>query len=72
MPLSGNAQPFNRQQPGKYKANKQAHVANTKYGMGDSYGMGVKAKIGKMRGSYTPPVNVVTPKKLKKPPRGLA
>jgi hypothetical protein len=72
MALSGNAQPPNRQQPGKYKPNKQAHVANTKYGMGDSYGMGVKQKIGRMRDSYTPPVNVVPAKKLKKPPRGLA
>lgn len=31
------------------KANPKAHVANTKYGMGDYYGQGIKAKIGKMR-----------------------
>ena len=36
MPIAGNAQPFNRQQPKKVGPNKQAHTANTKYGMGDN------------------------------------
>lgn len=33
----------------KAKGLKQAHTANTKYGMGDNYGTGIKAKLGKMR-----------------------
>lgn len=31
---------------------KEAHVANTKYGSGDSYGTGIKQKVGIMRDSY--------------------
>lgn len=71
MPISGNAQPFNRQQPKPYKANKQAHVANTKYGMGDNYGQGIKAKIGRMRDSSVGfvPMNK---KQMKTPPKSLA
>lgn len=38
----------NRQQPKPYKKNRFAHVANTKYGMGDNYGTGIRAKIGTM------------------------
>ncbi len=48
----------------------EAHTSDTKFGMGDYYGTGVKAKIGKVRDStvgYTP----VTPKQLKTPPRSL-
>jgi hypothetical protein len=71
MPISGNAQPFNRQQPKPYKKNKQAHVANTKYGMGDHYGQGIKAKIGRMRGDSMGMIQL-TPKKMKVPPKGLA
>jgi hypothetical protein len=71
MPISGNAQPFNRQQPKPYKKNREAHVANTKYGMGDHYGQGVKAKIGKMRSNSIGMIQL-TPKKLKTPPRSLA
>lgn len=71
MPISGNAQPFNRQQPKPYKKNKQAHVANTKYGMGDHYGQGVKAKLGRMRGDSMGMIQL-TPKKIKTPPKSLA
>jgi hypothetical protein len=71
MPISGNAQPFNRQQPKPYKKNKEAHTANTKYGMGDHYGTGVRAPIGKMRDDSMGMI-AMTPKKLKKPPRSLA
>lgn len=49
---------------------KQAHTDNTKYGMGDNYGTGIKAKLGKMRDGFgqatlnkkqmgTPPKSVV-------------
>jgi hypothetical protein len=71
MAMTGNAQPFNRQQPKPYKSNKQAHVANTKYGMGDHYGQGIKAKVGRMRGDsvgYVP----MNKKQIKTPPRSLA
>jgi hypothetical protein len=34
------------------KRTKEAHVANTKYGMGDSYGTGIKQNMGKMRENY--------------------
>ncbi len=60
----------NRSQPSKVKANRFAHVANTKYGMGDNYGSGIRNKVGKMRegpGNYP-----VKPSKLKSPPRSLA
>jgi len=71
MPISGNAQPFNRQQPKPYKRNREAHVANTKYGMGDNYGQGIKAKLGRMRDDSMGMVQL-TRKKMKTPPRSLA
>ena len=39
--------------------------------MGDYYGTGIKAKVGKMREDSLG-LNSVTPKKLMKPPRSLA
>jgi hypothetical protein len=71
MPITGNAQPFNRQQPKKPGKNKQAHTANTPYGMGDNYGSGVKAKIGKMRDDSMGAA-YLSPKKLKIPPTSVA
>lgn len=53
--------------PGKIKF---AHTANTKYGMGDNYGSGIKQKIGRMRDDSMG-MNAVTPKKLKVPPRSV-
>lgn len=61
----------NRQSPTKVGKNKFAHVANTKYGMGDNYGQGIKAKIGKMRDDSMG-LNLLSQKKLKTPPKGLA
>lgn len=71
MPITGNAQPFNRQQPKKVGKNKQAHTAATPYGMGDNYGTGIKAKVGTMREDSMGLMSM-TPKKLKKPPKSLA
>jgi hypothetical protein len=71
MPISGNAQPFNRQQPKPYKKNKQAHVANTKYGMGDNYGQGIKAKLGRVRDG-TMGMIPLSKKQMKTPPKSLA
>ena len=71
MPITGNAQPFNRQQPKKPGKNKFAHTANTPYGMGDNYGTGIKAKLGKMR-SDSMGQAYLSPTKLKKPPKSVA
>lgn len=61
----------NRQQPKKVGPNRESHTANTKYGMGDNYGIGVRAKIGKMRDDSMG-MMALTPKKLKTPPRSVA
>ena len=71
MPITGNAQPFTREQPKPYKKNRFAHTANTKYGMGDSYGVGIRAKLGKMRDDSMGMV-AMNPKKLSKSPKNLA
>jgi len=52
------------------KAPKVAHTSNSKKGLGDFYGTGLKAKMGKMvEGVGT---MEVTPKKMKTPPKSLA
>ncbi len=50
---------------------KEAHSADAKYGMGDYYGTGIKAKVGRVR-SDSMGSNAVTSKKLKTPPKSLA
>lgn len=59
-----------RRQPKKVGKNRFAHVANTKYGMGDNYGTGVRQKLGRMRDDSMG-MFAMTPKKLKKPPKSL-
>jgi hypothetical protein len=54
------------------KIKKEAHVANTKFGMGDFYGSGIRNKTGRMRDSFTPGQVPVSKKGLKKPPKSLA
>lgn len=49
---------------------KTAHTANSKKGMGDSYGSGVKNPVGRMREGLG--MNQIKPAKLKKPPKALA
>jgi hypothetical protein len=51
---------------------RQSHTSNAKFGMGNSYGSGIRAKIGKIRDMYTPGINPVAPKGLKKSPKSLA
>ncbi len=46
-----------------------AHTANTQYGMGDYYGTGIKAKLGRIRDGMGKPVSA---KGLKTPPKSLA
>lgn len=54
----------------KKTKHKEAHSANMKYGMGDNYGTGIKAKVGRIiQGTG---VNPASPKKIKTPPRSLA
>lgn len=53
------------------KSSGDSHVSHTSMGMGDYYGTGIKNKLGKMRDDSMGMI-AVTPKKLKKPPRGLA
>ncbi len=49
---------------------KEWHTANTKYGMGDYYGTGIKQPVAKPIRDY---INDVVPqKKLSKPPKTLA
>ena len=50
---------------------KQAHTDNTKYGMGDYYGTGVRAKIGKVIDGGVDTVNL-SKKQLRTPPKNLA
>jgi len=75
----------NRQYPPrKSRANKEAHTNKTSknsnlngdwhtnhssLGMGDYYGQGVKAKIGKMRSGVG--MEEISPKKLNTPPRSV-
>lgn len=49
---------------------KQAHTDNVKMGMGDYYGTGITAKIGKMREGTG--FEILSKKKLKNPPKSLA
>lgn len=54
----------------KTKGLKTAHTANSKIGMGDYYGSGIRQPIGKMRdgaGLYP-----ISKKGMKKPPKSLA
>lgn len=60
---------FIRNQP-KYKKNRFSHTANTKYGMGDNYGTGVKNNMGKVRD--IDPVKRATKKQIGKAPKSLA
>lgn len=55
----------------KLKATHEVHTSDNKYGMGDHYGTGVRAKIGRMRGDSVGMV-VATPKQLKTPPKSVA
>jgi hypothetical protein len=54
----------------KIKANKENHVSNSKIGMGDHYGSGVKNPVGTIRDVMGMGNN--KPKRLGKPPRSLA
>jgi len=48
----------------------QAHTSGSSKGLGDYYGSGIVAKIGKMRSGMG--YNQLSPTKLKTPPRSVA
>lgn len=54
----------------KKKPPTSAHTANTKFGMGDFYGTGSKAKLG-TASSYLDK-STIKQKRLTKPPKSLA
>ncbi len=56
--------------PKPLKRTGEAHTSKSKFGMGDSYGSGVKNPIGKIRDVMG--ITDVKPKKLGKPPKSLA
>ena len=70
MAIAQQAQKFNRT-PSKPKKPSSAHTANTKYGMGDNYGTGVRQKIGKVRDGTVGMVKL-SKGKIKSPPKNLA
>ena len=71
MAMAQQAQPKNRSQPpSKGPKLKYAHTDNTKYGMGDYYGVAIKNKLGKIRKGWG--TNQVSPASLKIPPKALA
>lgn len=47
------------------------HVSTASMGMGDYYGTGIRAKLGRVR-EDTMGMMAVTPEKLKNPPKGVA
>ncbi len=66
--MAQQAQPFNRT-PSKSKKPRFSHTANTKYGMGDNYGTGIKAKLGTMREG--PGMVKLSKKKIGTPPKSV-
>lgn len=54
----------------KPKLNKTAHTANTKHGMGDHYGTGIRASLAKIRDGVG--MKEISSIKMKKPPKSLA
>lgn len=54
----------------KAKGLKSAHTSNSKIGMGDYYGTGIKNKMGRTREVIG--VKPLSMKKLGKPPKSLA
>lgn len=65
--------PKKSQQAHTSKSNKGSgdwHVSHTSMGMGDYYGTGIRAKLGRVRDGMG--MSQIGPKRLKTPPRSLA
>ena len=69
MAIAQQAQKPNRD-PSKPKKARFSHTANTKYGMGDNYGTGVRQKLGRVRDD-TVGMAKLSKKQLKTPPRSV-
>jgi hypothetical protein len=69
MAIQQKSQPLNRS-PSKTKNPRFSHTANAKYGMGDNYGTGIKAKLGKVRDDTVGMVKL-SKKKLGTPPKSV-
>jgi hypothetical protein len=48
----------------------QSHTPKSRKGLGDYYGVAIPAKLGKIRSGLG--MEVLSPKKMSKPPRSLA
>ena len=70
MAVAQQAQQPSRRDPGKSKKPRFSHTANTKYGMGDFYGTGIKAKLGTVR-SDTVGMKKLSKKQLGTPPKSV-
>lgn len=60
-----------RKSPSKKTYNGAVHTPKSQKGLGDFYGTGIVAKMGKMRGGDMG-MQVVTKPLMKKPPKSLA
>jgi hypothetical protein len=69
MAIAQQAQQPNRDRS-KPKKPRFSHTANTKYGMGDNYGRGVKQKLGRVREDTVGMVKL-SKKQLKTPPKSV-
>ncbi len=69
MAIAQQAQQPNRD-PSKYKKPRFSHEANTKYGMGDNYGTGIRQKLGRVRDD-TVGMKKLSNKQLKTPPKSI-
>jgi hypothetical protein len=70
MAIAQQAQQPNRRDPSKPKKNRFAHTANTKYGMGDNYGTGIRQKSASVREDTVGMVKL-SKNKLKTPPKSV-
>jgi hypothetical protein len=69
MAIAQQAQQPNRD-PSKSKKPRFSHTANTKYGMGDNYGTGIRQKFGKVRDDTVGMVKLSN-KQMKTPPKSI-
>jgi len=69
MAIAFQANQPNRTQP-KHKKNEFAHTANTKYGMGDNYGTGIRQKLGRVRDDSVGMASL-SKKQLRTPPKSV-
>jgi len=69
--MNPKSNPVHKDKPSN-KLPRFAHTANTKYGMGDFYGSGIKQKMGRVKDQYNPFGGQQTNRKIGTPPKNLA